>query len=565
MAWPYHLLDLGTTQKHQRRILLDRYGVYAQLSALVPILAYLLFRLAAWVYSERQRTKLDYTALSDSSHSTRRRTGKLETRCKQAAWWLGGEVASGWGIRGHWIAGCAWTCWLLFLCIHRTGDDYLHITKRFGVVAASQLPVHYMLSMKSLYSPLALVFKASHEQLNPWHRLSGRIIYFMLCLHASWYMNYFVQAGVLAKRLSAPVVIIGITAFLCLTTIATTSLETVRRWSYRVFFVLHLIIGVSILPLLFFHAPALRIFVFEALILFIFDIVCRKLDTTTGFATITAVPHAKLVKIKVHVPASKLKRFHDAPGQHIYLSIPAESTPPSVATPSIHDLLFNPFTIAEVSARHVTLVLRTLNGPTTRAIQTLSHLPKAYPPINIEGPLGSSLHFPNLAANYDRILLIAGGVGATFILPIYRHVQDQLETQSINPDRVTFIWSLRSAAEASWAVDPQSRVKIDEDENVKIFLTGSAAGGPAYDPPSGDGSIELDDFQNVEESVKASGGRGRPNLGAIVDETFRQGNEKRVAVLVCGPPEMAKEVRRHVGRWIWKGRDVWFHDESFGW
>lgn len=419
--------------------------------------------------------------------------------------------------------------------------------------------------MKSLYSPLALVFQASHEQLNPWHRLSGRIIYLLLCLHASWYLNFFVQADLLGTRLSAPVVIVGMTAFLALSAIATTSLEVVRRWSYRVFFVLHVIIGVSILPLLFFHAPPLRVFVFEALVLFIFDIVCRKLDTTTGFATITPVPHAKLVKIKVHVPASKLKRFHATPGQHIYLSIPAESTPPSIATPSIHDMLLNPFSIAEVSARHVTLVLRTLNGPTTRAIETLSHLPKANPPINIEGPLGSSLHFPDLAANYDRILLIAGGVGATFTLPIYRHVQDQLETLSSNPDRVTMIWSLRSAAEAAWAVDPEARVKIDEDENVQIYVTGGATGRSPSNIPGGEAGIELDDFQNIEEPVKASGGRGRPNLGAIVDDVFRKANEKRVAVLVCAPPEMAREVRRHVGRWVWKERDVWFHDESFGW
>lgn len=37
-------------------------------------------------------------------------------------WWLEGEVAPGWGLRGHWIAAGAWACWLLFLCVHQTGD-----------------------------------------------------------------------------------------------------------------------------------------------------------------------------------------------------------------------------------------------------------------------------------------------------------------------------------------------------------------------------------------------------------------------------------------------------------
>ncbi|KAH6677409.1 ferric reductase-like protein like transmembrane component [Halenospora varia] len=554
MAWPYHLVDLNEAQKHQRRILLDRYGVFAQLSALVPVIGFLLYRLGNWVVKERKRADVKYDAVPSSpraKHARLASTGSVVKRVRAGKWWLDSEVGKGWGERKIWVVG--------------TGDDYLHITKRFGVIAASQLPFHYMLSMKSLYSPLSLTFKASHEELNPWHRLSGRIIYSMLCLHATWYLNFFVQANVLSKRLSAPVVIIGILAFTSLTILVSSSLATVRRWSYRLFFVTHLIIGVSVLPLLFFHAPALRIYIFEALALFIFDIVCRKLDTVTGFATITPIPSSKLVKIKIPVPASKLKRFYASPGQHVYLSIPPESTPKSTSAPSIHDLLFNPFTVAEVSSKDVTLVLRTLNGPTTQAIDNLSKLPKAKPPINIEGPLGSSKHFPNLAVNYDRILLVAGGVGATFVLPIYRHIQEQLENEAKSPDRATFIWSMRSASEATWAIDHKSRLRLDDDENLKIYITRNST-APLDSSIQDD--IELDELDKSEEEgvVKATGGRDRPDLKKIVDEVFRYGNEERVAVLVCGPVEMSREVRKYVGWWVMeRGRDVWWHDEGFGW
>ncbi|KAH8661459.1 ferric reductase NAD binding domain-containing protein [Tricladium varicosporioides] len=566
MAWPYHLVDLNEAQKHQRRILLDQYGVFAQLSALVPVIGFLLYRFGKWVGKERKRAGVKYDTVPSSpraKHARLASAGGVVKNVRAGTWWLNGEIREGWGERKFWIIGVVWMGWLLFLCTHKTGDDYLHITKRFGVIAASQLPFHYMLSMKSLYSPLGLIFKASHEKLNPWHRLSGRIIYSMLCLHVTWYLNFFVQANVLAKRLSAPVVIIGILAFISLTILVSSSLAIVRRWSYRVFFVTHLIIGISVLPLLFFHAPALRIYIFEALAIFIFDVVCRKLDTVTGFATITPIPHSKLVKLKIPVPASKLKRFHAAPGQHVYLSIPPESTPKSTSAPSIHDLLFNPFTVAEISSKDVTLVLRTLDGPTTRAIQNLSKLPKAKPPINIEGPLGSSKHFPSLAVNYDRILFVAGGVGATFILPIYQHIQEHLENEAKSPDRATFVWSVRSASEASWAVDPKSRLRLDDDENLKIFITRNSS-----DPNSNiQDAIELDEIDKSEdEVVKATGGRGRPDLKKIVDEVFRCGNEERVAVLVCGPVSMAREVRRYVGYWVTeRGRDVWWHDEGFGW
>lgn len=450
--------------------------------------------------------------------------------------------------------------------------DYLHITKRFGMIAASQFPLHYMLSMKSSYSPLALIFKVSHEELNPYHRLSGRIIYLLLCLHATWYMNFFVQAGVLQKRLAAPVVIIGILVFLSLTTIVTTALAPIRRWSYRVFFIIHLVLGISILPMLFFHAPHLRIYMLEALALFIFDIVCRKLDTITGYATITPIPNTSLIQVKIPVPATKLKRFHAAPGQHVYISIPPSSTPPNTSTPSVHDFLFNPFTISSVSSKDITLVLRSLNGPTTNALKTLSKMPKAKPPLSIEGPLGSSKYFPDLAQSYDRILLVAGGVGATFILPLYTHFQEKMESAAKSPDRVSFIWSLRDKAEAEWVVDSSAGVGFAEDEGVQIFLTGDSSVEETVLPspglPRGEGEgVEMATLSKPSASsgLRIRGGYARPDFGKIVDGVFRIGGEERVAVFVCGPEGMARDVRREVGRWVGKGRDVWFHDEGFGW
>ena len=424
--------------------------------------------------------------------------------------------------------------------------------------------------MKSLYSPLAFAFKASHEELNPWHRVSGRIIYGLLICHATWYLNFFVQVGVLQKRLAAPVVIIGVLGFAMLSLLVTTSLETVRRWSYRAFFVCHLIIGVTLMPLLFFHAKPLRIYVVEALALFVFDIVCRKLDTVTGFATITAVPNTKLVKLTIPAPQSKIHRFTAAPGQHVYLQIPPESTPAKTSLPSIHDLCYNPFTVASVSEHDVTLVLRTLKGPTTKALENLSRLNKARPPLNIEGPLGSSRNFPNLAREYDRIVLVAGGVGATFIMPIYKSVQEQLVTEGKSPDRATFAWSMRSTAEASWAIDPEAGDTLSEDENLKLYLTSGFLAEENHGDEEllpVDGSVELTDLASDEEvkGVKVTGGRKRPDLKAIVDESFRLGREESVAVLVCGPKSMARELRKHVGVWVARGRDVWFHDESFGW
>ncbi|KAH8819659.1 ferric reductase-like protein like transmembrane component [Xylogone sp. PMI_703] len=569
MGWPYRFPELSKAEVHARRLTLDRYGQYAQLSCLIPVVVYQLYRLAEWVYAARQKAALGYAAVPGSPVAKKfngSALGSLARKWRKWKWWLEGEVAPGWGLREQWMGGIAWAAWLLFLCINQTGDDYFHITKRFGTVAASQFPIHYMLSMKSRISPLLFLFQTSDVEINKWHRVTGKIIIGLLFLHATFYTNYFVQKGILLDRLTHKVPFIGVLAFTSMLVLGTTSLATIRRWSYRVFFVLHLVIGVALLPLLFFHTHHLRIYMIESLFLFIIDIAARKLDTITEFAILSHVPGAKLVKIIVPVPPSKIAKFRTAPGQHVYLSIPPQSVPRTVSTSMIHELLFNPFSIADVSTTDMTLVVRACNGPTTIALGELANLTKAKPPLNIEGPYGTSRHFPNLAETYDRILLVAGGVGATFILPIYRSLKEQLD-DAASSDKVTFIWSMRSAAEASWAIDSEERSLVNVDEDIKLFVTRGKFDDVdgANERVSQDGTVELEELNRVEESIKVRGGHHRPHLQKIVDDTFSHGKEERVAVLVCGPKDMANELRKHVGDWVKKGRDVWWHDETFGW
>ena len=77
----------------------------------------------------------------------------------------------------------------------------------------------------------------------------------------------------------------------------------------------------------------------------------------------------------------------------------------------------------------------------------------------------------------------------------------------------------------------------------------------------GDSSMSESMDGKVEGRVR----RGRPDFRAVVDDVFEHGDGDRVAVLVCGPIGMGASVRKEVGRWVWKGRDVFWHGEEFGW
>ena len=63
---------------------------------------------------------------------------------------------------------------------------------------------------------------------------------------------------------------------------------------------------------------------------------------------------------------------------------------------------------------------------------------------------------------------------------------------------------------------------------------------------------------------------GRPDLAAIVNETFSSQPDdadpsSKIAILVCGPAGMGAALRREVGVWVHRGREVWWHNEEFGW
>jgi hypothetical protein len=77
---------------------------------------------------------------------------------------------------------------------------------------------------------------------------------------------------------------------------------------------------------------------------------------------------------------------------------------------------------------------------------------------------------------------------------------------------------------------------------------------------------EMDELRESDDTI---GGlkplAGRPDLKDIVDETFSYHADERVAVIFCGPQGMGRELRGHIGKWVSKGREVIWHEESFGW
>lgn len=148
---------------------------------------------------------------------------------------------------------------------------------------------------------------------------------------------------------------------------------------------------------------------------------------------------------------------------------------------------------------------------------------------------------------------------------------------------VRMVWVMREAAESSWALSSPEHpsFKLEDsseededregeelkaektgDDGIELYVTTPQTASSDFASSESNG-VEMHNITSTLNTPKTT--YSRPDLRAIVDETFSQGLEERVAILICGPPGMAAELRTHVGRWVEKGRHVWWHDEGFGW
>ncbi|KAF1958386.1 hypothetical protein CC80DRAFT_30001 [Byssothecium circinans] len=582
MVFGYDFVTLNDEQKHARRVLLEYYPAVAQWSVLAVFLGFQFCYLLSWL----ARQGLDYEQPRSPSFNKRLEgpqtwLKKSRQGCDRAAWWLKKDVISGWGTRAEWIGGGLWTVWLLYLSIVNTGDDYLHLTKRFGIIGASQLPLHYLLAMRAPYSPIQWATRLSHEQLKASHQVLGRIVFLLFSLHAIFYMTFFVLSGFLAKRIKDKDVIFGIISIILFTTISTTALGQVRRWNYLVFYISHVAIANFLIIPLYLHVTHIRPYVWEVLLVNALHLIFRAQRLKTYSGTIKLLPGTDLVQVRI-----PLTTMHSAlnwqPGQHVYLSVPTGSA----YSFSVKDQFAlrnhtNPFTVASIPVRdkELLLVARTLSGHTkkladlARSLSSDGQLPSI--PLAIEGPYGASTHFPDFS-RFDRVLFVAGGVGATFVMPIYRSLIDFHDPDHAGHPEIRFVWAVKKLADTQWAFPSPTEEEGSDTgseshstDAVEVFVTRGSGTG-LHVIGNGD-EVELEEADQLlsmeEEMKKPRKGlvikTGRPKIGAIVDEVFSQGSS--VAVIACGPGRLTKKLNASVEQWVKQGHEVYYHEETFAW
>jgi hypothetical protein len=418
----------------------------------------------------------------------------------------------------------------------------MHLTKRFGIVAASQLPLHYLLAVKSPYSPLQILLQASHESLNPAHRVLGKVILVFLSLHALFYLNFFLLSNLLAMKLQNQQVILGLFSITLLSVVGTSALSVFRRWNYRAFYTIHVIGSTSLPIIIYFHVPYVRPYATQCMVVSLINITIRLWGIESVPAIAKVVDGTNIISLS----AKHGRRLSIAPGQHMYLRVRK-----GVIYPYREG---NPFTVASVSGSKTVLMVRILKGDTKRLQTTILSTPVAAGApvslnVGLEGPYGHSQYLPDLL-QFQHVMLFAGGIGATYTWPLWKHTRRLQNMPGGSAPSLEFHWTVRSLVDASWIELLDELATGDLTSKARFHL---------YVTSPGDSLTSMRGRITSMGEVHA----GRPDVPKLVERGLAS-HKGKIAILVCGPWSLSRQLRKEVGRHVVSGRDVYWHEEAFG-
>ncbi|OJD18449.1 hypothetical protein AJ78_01505 [Emergomyces pasteurianus Ep9510] len=347
---------------------------------------------------------------------------------------------------------------------------------RTGFITIAQLPLVILLSSK--VNIIGLLTGSSYERLNWLHRWVARILWLTATIHMGfWFRSWDRYDYILVKLTTDPITQRGFAAWCILTFIVLVSMAPVRKLSYEIFVLVHVLTFTGFLVAVWYHAQdEVKEWIWIPIGLVAFDRLARfalvlysnvsifhpRLCVVSprrlwaNEATFTTLP-GNVTRITVPNPVISWK-----PGQHVFLSchglVPLQSHPLSIASiPADKKLEF---------------LVRAQNGGTKKFF---SYASKNYgilgqecassgnvKLVGVEGPYGRIRPL----RQFDSLVLLAGGMGATFIMPLMRDVVDGWKSECLaktsqrsslfsSPNRsvtsrIRFIWIIRSRSLLSW-------------------------------------------------------------------------------------------------------------------
>jgi predicted ferric reductase len=374
---------------------------------------------------------------------------------------------------------------VMVLCFYKldTLDPWKweNVGYRTGFIAICQLPLIFLLAGRQ--NIIGFLAGMSYASLNWYHRWISRTLWLTATIHMGfWFRDWDRWHYILYQLKNDPLTKRGFAAWIILTFIVVSSFAPVRRLSYEFFVIQHLVTFVGFIVAVWMHAPSeVKTWVWVPIGLVVFDRVARY---TWGAYANLAIFHRKknanalwahsasftplpgnVTRVTIENPGIGWQ-----PGQHVFLTCH-----------SIVPLQCHPFTIASIPEDNkMEFFIRAENGGTRRFFRFASkndsvlgsgEVASRGRTIFVEGPYGSMRPL----RQFDSVVLLAGGMGATFTMPLLRDVVSAWKKENIeqtsNPTprlaatkRLRFIWVIKSRAQLSFFESQLQSLLADVEE-----------------------------------------------------------------------------------------------------
>ena len=282
-----------------------------------------------------------------------------------------------------------------------------------------------LLALKN--TPLAVLTSYSYERLNPLHQVGGYTTITYAFLHASlmctgFYRRQEIQIIVEHNQINGMIAVSSLLVMLITATF-------IRKIQYEVFYLTHIIMYMLLVINIGMHRPnyALKVVIITTFAGCIWTLdrilrACRLLlNLHNNWATVTALPYGGTRVILCRPPPGAV------PGAHCFLWIP-----------QIRWIETHPFTIVSVSPQSLEFVVAAHDGFTKDLHLQAQLRPGARIRASIDGPYGA---LPVFAQHADKVVLVAGGSGASFTFGVALDMIRKL--RGSNKTVIDFVWTVK--------------------------------------------------------------------------------------------------------------------------
>ncbi|KAF9261634.1 hypothetical protein L218DRAFT_1045066 [Marasmius fiardii PR-910] len=491
--------------------------------------------------------------------------------------------------------------------------DVMYWSNRSGTLVASQLPLITALGTKN--SAISLVTGISFEKLNYLHRMTARVVFVLLCLHCGSRL----QLGI-GHFMEETFMHMGLMAGFAFLLVCIITMRPIRRKAYELSFYSHVILVLIFLVGAYLHTREFNFdtYVWPSFVIWGVDRFIRAVRLLVfnfGWGRRAEMLDASAELISSKLVRLTLKRpphFRWSPGHTAFLVFPDVSTLPFETHPFTiasydsgldnREFMGSSSTAESVGDSRITakesevttspaafwkelvFLVNVNEGLTKRLAQRVSKTSTIR--VYVDGPYGSS---PNVAS-YDTSVLIAGGSGVSFTLPLFLDTIEQVRKGKSHCQRLTFLWCIRNSDDLQWISEALYKAVLLAPQSLEIavdvFITrpelsllSSSWDGTATLDGSSDASLSKKDLSqtpaNSTSSLLTLGCvrifNGRPDLPAYLKEQAELTRDGHMAVSVCGSQSIANAVRQGLSfpvsgplEILRGGASVTLHVETFG-